>query len=39
MREMARSSTTGMREHRAVEAVGGGGSIDGEEWKLTGEVF
>jgi hypothetical protein len=28
-----------MRGRRAVAAVGGGGSVDGEEWQLTGEVF
>jgi hypothetical protein len=28
-----------MRERRVVAAVGGGGYVDGEEWKLTSEVF
>jgi hypothetical protein len=31
VQEMAGSSTTGMREHRVVAAVGGGGYVDGEE--------
>jgi hypothetical protein len=39
VREMAGSSTTGMRERRVVAAVGEGGYVDGEEWKLTSEVF